>query len=337
MKVGVGFALFCAFAAISCFGQEITFITAKANLVASKATIDAPGLAGNPQAIIVAAAVGDTRDLNPHTVGAWYYNDKWNIFNTDHATMPAGLKFKLQIYLRPSADQFMHVVTKQSLGDLGSYIDHPSLNNNPRITFRFLQNHAPDYRAGALNRFEARAEYDPSVGKWYLKNAGGEPMLPNTAYNIVISPGAESGPYTSTPPSVRPSPIPGSQPTPTSTPMPVPVGSVITPLATLAPPQIAPLTVVAREEWAIPYQGNILLSSGLCKIVYGSYSNPNILATDTVIVTGQAVAEGAYLKWTAVVDIGAVHLNVCNWKKMTLWASAAMDLNGRKVNILVLR
>jgi hypothetical protein len=345
MKTGARLVLLVALSltAADSFAQEITFTTTAANLVASKATIDMPGLAGNPRAIIVATPLGDTATLNPHPVGAWYYNGKWNIFNADHATMPAGLKFKVRVFLRPDANQFVHVMTKENLSDGVSFIDHPALNGKPDAQLAIFQNHAPDNRSGYLNKYEAKAEYDPSAGRWFIKNVGGERLFPNTAYNVVISSEVNRPATTGdnpanlpklsvTIPELNVKAVVNDATAPAS-----PTGTVLTPPSTFAQTQPAPPTVVVREEWAIPYQGNILLSSGLCKIVNGSYANSSILATDTVIVTGQSASEGAYLKWTATVDNGAIHLNVCNWKKMTLNATAAMDLNGRKVNILVLR
>lgn len=345
MKAGARLVLLVALTltAADSFAQEFTFTTTAANLVASKATIDMSGLAGNLQAVIVATPLGDTATLNPHPVGAWYYNGKWNIFNADHATMPAGLKFKVRVFLRPGAGQFVHVMTKENLADGVSFIDHPALNGNPDAQLTIFQNHAPDNRSAYLNKYEAKVEYDPSAGRWFIKNVGGERLFPNTAYNVVISSEGNRPATTGDNPAnlpklsvmipeltVRPAVNDATVPAP-------PAGTVVTPPSTLAQTRRAPPTVVVREEWAIPYQGNILLSSGLCKIVNGGYANPDILATDTVIVTGQSASEGAYLKWTATVDVGAVNLNVCNWKKMTLAASAAMDLNGRKVNLLVLR
>jgi len=97
------------------------------------------------------------------------------------------------------------------------------------------------------------------------------------------------------------------------------------------------LAVVVKTQWVVPYQGNIALSSGSCVVVSGSLADPAILATDFVVVTGQGAAGGNYLKWTAVVDPGEVRFNVCNFKQMTLNAQAAMYLNGRNINILVLR
>ncbi|MEQ1765158.1 MAG: hypothetical protein ABL984_18670, partial [Pyrinomonadaceae bacterium] len=169
--------------------QEFTLTTSARNITASRATINATGLDGNPNAIIVAEPVGNTAVLNPHPIGAWYYNGKWNIFNTDHATMPPDSKFKLLIFAQPGPNQFLHVVTKYTLADDGSFIDEPALNNNPNASVRILQNHAPDNRAYNLNRFEAKAEYVPAAGKWLIKNINGRRMELNMSYNVVVSSG----------------------------------------------------------------------------------------------------------------------------------------------------
>ena len=202
MKAGARLVLLVALSLLAAdsFAQEITFTTTAANLVASKATIEMPGLAGNLQAVIVATPLGDTATLNPHPIGAWYYNGKWNIFNADHATMPAGLRFKVRVFLKPDANQFVHVMTKENLSDGVSFIDHPALNGNPDARFAIFQNHAPDNRPGYLNRYEARAEYDTSAGRWFIKNVGGERLYPNTAYNIVVSPRADGPAAGDTPP-----------------------------------------------------------------------------------------------------------------------------------------
>ena len=109
------------------YAQEITVTTTKANTVSSKVFIELPGLANNPEAIIVATPVGDTQILNPHAIGAWYNNNTWSIFNCDHAMMPLGLTFKVQVFLKPGANQFLHLTTKENLDNEGSFIDNPAL------------------------------------------------------------------------------------------------------------------------------------------------------------------------------------------------------------------
>ncbi len=173
--------------------QEITLTTTRENLVASKATIEMPGLANNPEAIIVATPIGDTVKLNPHPIGVWYYNDQWNIFNTDHASMPAGLKFRLQVFLKPDANQFLHIVTRENLSEVWSYLDHPALNDNPKAQIKILQNHAAGYRTAFLNQYEATTNFDWAARKWYIKNVNDKPLSQNMAYNIVIWSGGTGG------------------------------------------------------------------------------------------------------------------------------------------------
>lgn len=169
--------------------QEFTLTTTNANTVSSKASIDMPGLTGNPMAIIVATPVGGTS--NPHPIGAWYYSGKWNLFNTDHAVMPLGAKYRVQFFLQPGPNQFLHLITQQNLGSEGSYIDHPALNNNPNAQVQIFQNHSPDVRSGsALNSFEARAAYSSAAGRWYITNVNNELLRRGGAYNIVVSSGA---------------------------------------------------------------------------------------------------------------------------------------------------
>ena len=213
-----------ALTAINSFAQqEFTLTTTKANLVASKALIEMSGLSGNSDAIIVATPIGDAATLNPHSIGAWYYNGKWNIFNTNHANMPPGLKFKLEVFLKPDANHFLHIVTRQNLIGEGSEIDNPSFNNNPNAQVKILQNYAPDNRSGfSLNKFEAKAVYNSASGKWYIANINGNRLSPNTAYNVVVISNGTVGANTSTTPVSTPiiattsTPItsPSIQPTP---------------------------------------------------------------------------------------------------------------------------
>lgn len=212
MKAGASLVLFIVLVltTVNSFAQEFTVTTTNANVISSKASIDMPGLTGNPLAIIVAIPLGDTERINPHPIGAWYYSGKWNIFNTDHAVMPAGMKYKVQFFSAPGPNHFLHVITKQNLGDEGSYLDHPALNNNPNAQLKILQNHAPDNRAYNLNKFDAKAAYNFASRKWYIANVNGRPLYPNTAYNIVITSG---GAVASNPPT----PEPAQTPTPVAT------------------------------------------------------------------------------------------------------------------------
>ena len=215
MKLRITLCLFIALVPASVLAQELTSTATSANTVSSKTLIDLPGLTGNPMAIIVATPVGNTAQLNTHPVGAWYYSGKWNIFNSDHAVMPLGAKYKVRFFKEPGPNHFMHLVTQQNLGAEGSYIDNPALNNNPSAQVAIFQNYAPDVRTPYyLNRFEAKASYSSAAERWYIANVNGEPIYRGTVYNIVVTPAATVGANTNpgaTPPGPNPTSVPPNQ------------------------------------------------------------------------------------------------------------------------------
>jgi hypothetical protein len=315
LKLALGLFALISLSAVNGYGQEFTLTTTARNTVSSKATIEVPALSGNPDAVIIATPLGDSETRNPHTIGAWYYSGKWNIFNTDHANLAEGLTYKVQYFLRRDANHFVHVMTKANITGSGSVIDSPALNGNPNAQFTIFQNHAPDDRTGSLNKHAAAAEYDAAGGKWFIKNVNGERLFPDTAYNIVVTSAGRAA--------VNPS-------LPIATPY-VPV----VPITTVPAPN-APLTVVVREEWTIPHQTSLALTPGYCQIIDG-YTNPNILITDHVIVTGHQYNQGANLRWTAEVDNGSLRITVCNNAVSGHSTSAHTHVNGKKLNILVLR
>lgn len=169
--------------------QEYTLNTMPANLIASRAVIDLPGLTGNPNAIILAIPLGSTQSANMNPVGAWYLSGKWNIFNTNHVNMAPNLSYKIQYFTNPGPQQFLHEVTQQNLGADGSYIDNAELNNKPNAQFSIFLNHS-DLRPGAwLNPHLTKTGYSPTAGKWYITNINGQPLQKSAVFNIIISQG----------------------------------------------------------------------------------------------------------------------------------------------------
>lgn len=182
------FAFAISLAAVSMTeAQEFTHTTTASNIIASRSILTFRGLVDNPNAIVVATPTAETVRANPHPIGAWFYNGKWHIFNTDHANLAVGLVFKVQAYAEPGPNQFLHIVTRDNVSEGASYIDNPATNNNPNVQLIILQNHAPDNRAFNLNPKEARATYNSASGRWYIANVDGKALFPNTAYNVVVS------------------------------------------------------------------------------------------------------------------------------------------------------
>lgn len=224
-KFVLGLILGLAFLARDSQSQEFEFTTTAANTISSKSTLDRPELNGNPKAIIVAKPIGNTATLNPHPIGAWYYNGKWNIFNTDHANMPLGMKFSVQVFSGAGTERFVHEATKTNLADGATFIDNSALNGNPTAQVRIFQNHGPAGGGPGSNRSpnEATAEYDASSGRWAIKNTNGKPLSPQTAFNVVVLSGVGSSPTVpkATPESSR-STVPQPAPPPPSIPTNVP-------------------------------------------------------------------------------------------------------------------
>ena len=125
--------------------------------------LDIADLNKNPAAIVFATPIVDgSVTLNPHPIGVHFINDKWSIFNLDQAAMPAGSKFNVQYFAKPDPNyQFVHVVTKESLqeNNTRSFINHPTLNNNPEAKFQYIVN------GFGNNRYEINAKYDQNAGQ----------------------------------------------------------------------------------------------------------------------------------------------------------------------------
>lgn len=300
--------------------QEMTVTATAGNTTASRVRIDMPGLENNPDAIIVVKSTNYTDNLQG--IGAWFYLGKWYIFNTNHANITLGRTYKVQVFLTPGANQYLHVITPANAGQVFTILDHPALNNNPNAKFEILQNHSPDNRPSYLFPYSAYAVYSEYASKWTIQDvAGVHNFQAKTAFNVVIS----------------------------SIPVGTPIGPP--PVSTLAP-QVAPtnpvgFTVVAKTEWSVPsFVGSgledSLLYVGQCKSFI--YTNPGILKTDTVVVTPQdqvvqvpntvgANEDGTllYLEWAGAASSQFVRIKLCN----RLQAKAMVK--GLKVNILVLR
>ncbi|MEP6675939.1 MAG: type VI secretion system tube protein TssD [Ferruginibacter sp.] len=151
--------------------------------------LDVAELNANPIAVIIASNIVENGvSMNPHLIGVHYINDKWSIINLDQFAIAPGSKFNVQYFAKPDpASQFVHIVTKESLheNNTKSFIDHPSLNNNPEAKFQYMVNGI----GTGNNRYEVSTDYDKDAGKWYLYNAKKKAFDYNVSYNIVIGSG----------------------------------------------------------------------------------------------------------------------------------------------------
>ena len=190
----LGLILILALMVSANYAQEFTLTATAANTVASKVIIDMPALNGKPNAIILATKIGT---LDPFPIGAWYYNNQWNIFNINHNNMPIGSTFKVQVFPTRDADHYLHVVVtanNQTVPRMA--LNHPALDFHPGAQVKIFQNHDPYTR----NPSEAKVYFDTAAKKWFIENVDGTPLKSNTAYNVVIAASAiGSNPNTNTP------------------------------------------------------------------------------------------------------------------------------------------
>jgi len=335
------------------FIQTVARDNKNCNAVCS--VIDIPELNGNPSAVIFVTPVGNTASLNPHPIGLYYmYLKKWSVFNLDGIAIPEGAKYSIEYYAKPDANHFTFLVREGG----GTCIDRDGLNGNSSAQVRLFPASSPT-RGSWYNDTAVKVEYNAKRLQWCLASIDGGGVKTDTAYNIAFTSGGVV-PLVGTPTNLTSmSSIQPAATTPTGS---VPLqGNLIVPTSTLAPQQ---LIVVARVEWAIPTVGLVVIHPEECKVIDTDYTNPAILGSDTVIVTGQAsnaglsspaihggtgqnfitvvpTNDGKNLKWSATVENSLVHLTVCNdpveYNKLSNPLSQVVYLNGRKVNILVLR
>lgn len=108
--------------------QENPLTTTPANINSSSVLIDLPGLTGKPDAIIIATPLGNTKTMNPHPVGGWYYNGKRDVFNSDQKGAAYWDIANNSVLLLPGS----HLLT---LPAGTNKIDLKSFATGPKITF----------------------------------------------------------------------------------------------------------------------------------------------------------------------------------------------------------
>ncbi len=152
-------------------------------------TLDNADLNNNPAAIIwVTPVLKDGRNLNPHSIGVYYFENKWRIFNWDQKPMPPGAEFKVEYVISADQNHFKYIVNNDILQPDGSaLIDHPALNNNPNAQFKYLLSWNPAEQRGTNNRNEVKTEYNTIAGKWAFSNLNKKSLYRGDSYNIIIS------------------------------------------------------------------------------------------------------------------------------------------------------
>jgi hypothetical protein len=76
-------------------------VATEANRVDNSTFIDHPSTNGHPNALVLVTAnwspAGRGDVYNNHSIGVWYYQGKWAIFNQDRVAMPLGAAFNVMV------------------------------------------------------------------------------------------------------------------------------------------------------------------------------------------------------------------------------------------------
>lgn len=150
--------------------------------------LDVTELNNNGAAVIFAIPVSDKGvTINQHPIGAYYFKEKWHIFNLDSRPIPVGSKFTVTYFTNTDEKHFQYSFKREDIqADGSALIDHPSLNNNPSAKFSSFPRWDPNSQGGITNRDEIKTEYNAAAGKWSFSNKNQKPLFARVTYNISL-------------------------------------------------------------------------------------------------------------------------------------------------------
>jgi hypothetical protein len=166
--------------------QKFQHQSTAANTSNNSTWLNAEGVNGNPNAVIIVEYDAATRAANPHPVGVWYDGNKWAVFNQDLAPMPAGINFNLT-WKNAEASAFFIKASSANLINGKMAIDAAALNNNPSAGFYASQVWNPGGVGGVYNNADISVVFDKSLLKWLVQNANGSALPEGAAFSIIIT------------------------------------------------------------------------------------------------------------------------------------------------------
>jgi hypothetical protein len=177
---------------------EFVHTAASQNIVYNSTYVEDPSTLEKPDAILLAERVsgpgGDAADNRP--IGVWYdanRGDRWAVFNQDLAPMPEGTTFDVRVWEEPGEDVFVHRATSENTAGNETYVDHPSLDENPDVVFSFTPNWNPGGVAGTYVNAPVDTRYDAGEEKWVILREDLAPMPEGAAFNVVVTEDSATG------------------------------------------------------------------------------------------------------------------------------------------------
>lgn len=89
-----------------------------------------------------------------------------------------------------SSVPFVHRATAGNISANSTYLDNPSINNNPSAILSVTQNWNPGSGVGTYNNHPIGVWYDPNAKKWAIFNQDRSSMPEGAAFNVEILSGS---------------------------------------------------------------------------------------------------------------------------------------------------
>lgn len=154
------------------------------NIVNNWTTIDHQSCNNNPNAVILVTQ-NWKGTYNPKSIGVWYNNGKWTIYNQDKSAIPTGANFNVLVLPKGStnisggkASIFMATTTTKK-NKYGEHLANLPLANNSAKIF-VTQNYG---ERGPYNAHESAVWFDAK--NWTIYNKDKDVLPANTQFNIL--------------------------------------------------------------------------------------------------------------------------------------------------------
>lgn len=146
--------------------------------------IDHPSCNNNPNAVLLVTQnwIGK---YNPKSIGVWYSNGKWTIYNQDRSAMPAGTNFNVMVLKKGSNSvsggtaSIFKATTTAKKNSYGKHLANLPLGKNSAKVF-VTQNYG---KSGPYNNHESAVWFN---GKnWTVYNKDKQELPVNTQFNVL--------------------------------------------------------------------------------------------------------------------------------------------------------
>ncbi len=144
------------------------------------AVIDHESLNGKPnQIVMITPDFGTLGPYNPSSLGVYYVQGQWRLFNQDRAAIPDNLHVNVLV-VPPSESAFVHTASAENITRNVTQLDHPKLNGNPNARPLITQRWEGVYNDHPIGI------YYSSDGIWRIFNQDLAAMPENAKFNVIL-------------------------------------------------------------------------------------------------------------------------------------------------------